>query len=447
MEQTKEIDIKSKAIRNLFENKILGLMSKEYFAKNYLGYKTRSTLDRILEGRASKRAVDGCWERLKRKESINDTHLLYLSNLEENYQSVLKAVGNDAAKVYDCIYDIWFTGKVPSEAEEHISLLTNEPFFTGMLLAYSFYKQAPQDYNSQTLHNVITLFYGKFEERYRSFDLYVSKKIEVVNLAQEFTIGGFCCSIGPALDGLKTKNFHKYRIEPWKEDTCWINLLEYPEGTTPETFSFLKYLEDGVYCICKSTIDPVNPTVGPCAQFFFLEYERKYVIINDAKKAGVLFLDLSDTELVIYDTEKTLYKYRKVDISTHEDKVYNHVLENRINKTIKSNEFEEQFVNSMVEWIKKTGLDFPDSYTIVDCIKTKSHLLYKIKHQSNSYWVSIDLLLYPELNDIPLREEPDFIDKDGQRHLAWLEYGNSLAIDGLEHLSNEDVIKFLHLNN
>ena len=443
MKQRKELEIKTKAIQNLFENKILGSKSKENFAKSYLGYKTRSTLDRILEGSASKRAVDACWERLKQKESISDTYLLYLSNLEENYQSVLKAVDNDAEKAYDFIYDIWFTGKVPSETEERISLLTNKPLFTGMLLAYSFYKQSPQDYNSQTLHNVITLFYGKFAERYRSFDLYVFKKKEVVNFFQEFTIGNFCSPIGAVLDSLKTKNFHKYTIEPWKEDTCWINLLEYPEGTTPETFTFLKYLEDGGYYMCESTIDPVNPSVGPSAIFVFSECERKYVIIDNGEESRALFLDFLDTEMVIYGTEKTLYKYRKVDVSTHEDNVW----ENLINETIKSNEFKEQFVNSMVELIKKTGLDFPDSYTTVECIKTKSHLLYKIKHQSNSYWVCIDLLLYPEFNDIPLSEEPDFIDKDGQCHLAWLKYGNSLAIDGLEHLSNEDVIKFLHLNN
>ena len=449
MENCNKTEIKSKAIRNLFENGVFNTgkntMSQDYFAKVYLGYNTRSTLKRILDGEAGSQAVSEFWERLKKKTTLSDTHLIYLSSLEENYQSFYKTTGN-VEKAYDSIYNILFTRKIPSDIEESITLLTNDSVFTAMLLAYSFYKQDPQKYMGLKFNEVLTLFYNKFEERYNSLDSYAFRKLMVPYMQGEFSVALFCMMVGPHLGSLKKRNFKEYMIEPWNEDTCWINLLDYKEGTKPETFWLLKSLGEGVYFICESTIDPVNPLLEFTGQIIFSEYERKYITINDGVNAPTCFLDLSDTEMIVYDEGKELLKFQKVDICDHENKLYKHTWEKQINETIKSVDFEERFVDSLSNWLKKVSIDFPDSYRILDCIKTKRHLLYKIEHQRNSYWLCIELLLYPELNDIQPTDEPNIILTEGQCYLNWLDYGNRIAIDGLTHLSSEGVVEFLGLD-
>lgn len=449
MKNCKTTKIKSKAIRNLFENGVFDIgkksMSQDYFAKEYLGYKTRATLKRILDNKAGSMAVSEFWERLKKKTILSDTHLIFLSNLEENYLSLYKATGN-AEKAYDSIYNIWFTGKIPSDIEKTMTLLTNDSVFTAMLLAYSFYKQDSQKYKGLKCNEVLTLFYNKFEERYNSLDSYALRKLVVPHMQGEFSIALFCMMVGTHLGSLKKRNLKEYMIEPWNEDTCWINLLEYKEGTEPKTFWFIKSLGEGIYFVCECTIDQANPLLEFTGQFIFTEYERKYITINDGVNAAICFLNLSDTEMIVYDDKKEICKLRKVDICGHENKLYKNTWENLINKTIQSKEFEERFVNSLSNWLKKVSIGFPDSYRILDCIKTKRSLMYRIEHQRSSYWLRIELLLYPELKDIQPTDELDITSTEEQCYITWLDYGSRIAIDGLPHLSNEEVIKELGLD-
>ena len=108
-----------------------------------------------------------------------------LARIEDDYNRIQSVIGADK-DVYEWAFKFWLDGCSPEGA---VTLALPENLeYSGILLAYCFYRQAPEEYRGYTLGKMKDLFLDKFIQSYKSLDVYNLKKPDPMIDRYEFLI-------------------------------------------------------------------------------------------------------------------------------------------------------------------------------------------------------------------------------------------------------------------
>ena len=435
---------KQEAICKLWHNKVFDTVSTKYtdrnFPKEVLGC-SRGSFQNVIYGKAKEDGVNIIWNKLKKYYVIDDDYLFALARIEDDYNRIQSVIGADK-DVYEWAFKFWLDGCSP-EGEVTLALPENLEY-SGILLAYCFYRQAPEEYRGYTLGKMKDLFLDKFIQSYKSLDVYNLKKPDPMIDRYEFLIIIFCTYISDFLKQLKTYKIENV-IQPWKDTTYWIDTLEYPEGTIPKSFYIFDIFDKETYAIIKSSIDPQKPELIFFGVAVIKQNANNTTISMFDGEGKIHFsINLSENELIIYyTTGEIAWKLRQVDISQQVNGKYTHTWINMVNKTIESEVFNKELENICCKFANDTRLVLSASCQVIDKIKNSNSLFYKLQHNSKIFWIQIDFGKYQELKTLQ-DDELEIAESNGSFYFVWPPC-NRISLDKFEHLSNEDVIHALGL--
>ena len=448
MDKDNKVDI----IIKLLENKVFDTVNKSMtqvdFAK-LLGYKTRSSLQRVLEKKAGPKAVDELWNRLSNMDKMgNEGYLKYVAVLKDDYERLIDVLKTDQ-DVFDWVAEFWWNGRMSARDKKIVLSFPKDNDYIGMLLAYSFYRQDPGKYKTLKLYELKSLFADSLAEKYRTFDTDVFKNIKINDVDDcDFSIYSFCVIFGISLTRIKTLTAKEVAERLFENDTYWIDPLSSSKHTDQNFFYILKDLGDGAYFIIKSTIkDNQEP------DFDFPGYVGITKIngislfaLNNGEKVDsyIMFMDGRD-EINLQTIDGKLFKkLQRIDINSNDNVIEDWIY--KIREIVTSPDIENKIVSGMLSVLKKMGIEYQERYAITQCIKTSDYLFYKLLDISEEYWIKIELAVYPELNVIQPSDEAYIIKAGDSFMMKWPDASLHLKIDNLEKNTNTDIIDFLNLD-
>ena len=169
---------------------------------------------------------------------------------------------------------------------------------------------------------------------------------------------------------------------------------------------------------------------------------------NNVINIEVYDLDLSGTdEMNLYKKGNLSFQFKRIDIHPNEKGMYIHEWNYIISKIVTSQSFQNKIDSIFVEFSEKIGVGIPVDSFVLECIKTKKYLLYKLKDSQNQdIWIKIELLHYPELNVVQPIHKMYFCDKGDSWDITWPTIDLRISMSDVEKISNEDIANLLGLN-
>lgn len=448
---------KQEAICKLWHNKVFDTASTKYtdrnFPKEVLGYKDgRCSFQKVIYGEAGKDGVNIIWNKLKKYYKTDDDFLFALAKVTDYYDKILSDVGTSIA-AYDWISKYWFLGEIPTQDSKVVMPSMSDSYdydYKSLLFAYSFCRQLLENNRQYTILEVKNLFCKSLTEKFPTLNLYNLNSFTSVVERKEFSISLFCEYIGCILFHLKEKEF-KRLLQPWTEDSFWVNTLENTKEAKPEYFYMLKYIKEAkAYFMVKSTLNHLQEQdiyslgavgIGESQNELFMTF-------NNVINIEVYDLDLSGTDKMnLYKKGNLSFQFKRIDIHPNGKGMYIHEWNYIISKIVTSQSFQNKIDSIFVEFSEKMGVGIPVDSLVVECIKTKKHLLYKLKDSKNQeFWIKIELSDYPELNIIQPSHRMCFLDDGNSHFMTWPTIDLRISMNDVENISNEDIANLLGLN-
>ena len=457
--KTLDMDYKKKqeAICKLWHNKVFDTVSTKYtdrnFPKEVLGYKDgRCSFQKVIYGEAGKDGVNIIWNKLKKYYKTDDDFLFALAKVTDYYDKILSDVGTSIA-AYDWISKYWLLEEIPTQDSKVVMPSMSDSYdydYKSLLFAYSFCRQLLENNRQYTILEAKNLFCKSLTEKFPTLNLYNLNTFTCVVESNEFSISLFCAYIGSILFHLKEKEL-KRLLQPWPEDTFWINTLENTKEAKPEYFYMLKYIKEAkVYFMVKSTLNHLQEQdIYSLGAVCIGESQNElFITFNNIINIEVYDLDLSGTdEMNLYKKGNLSFQFKRIDIHPNEKGMYIHEWNYIISKIVTSQSFQNKIDSIFVEFSEKIGVGIPVDSIVLECIKTKKYLLYKLKdYQNQEIWIKIELLHYPELNVVQPIHKMYFCDKGDSWDITWPTIDLRISMSDVEKISNEDIANLLGLN-